>query len=231
VLRAAELTVRYGAVTAVRGVSFSLREGEILAVLGPNGAGKTSLLRAVSGFLRHAGEATVDDAPIGDPHDAVRLRVVHSPQGRGLFRRLSVAQNIDLVANGSSRSERAASASAAAERIPELHAWWNRRVGSLSGGEQVLVALGRLIAAKPRFALVDELSLGLAPIARDRVTDELRRMRDDGVGLVVVDQHAPRAVELADDVLVLERGTPTFAGRADDADPDAIAGLALGVRR
>jgi branched-chain amino acid transport system ATP-binding protein len=231
VLRARDLTVRYGAVIAVRGVSLSVEAGEVLAVLGPNGAGKTSLLRAVSGLIRHSGEVTVDEAHVRSPEDAVAQRVMHVPQGRGLFRRLTTGQNIELGAAGANRAERAASAAAVSEHIPELDGWWNRRVGSLSGGEQVLVALGRLIAARPRFALVDELSLGLAPIARDRVDDELRRLRGEGVGLVIVDQHAPRALQLADDVLVLERGSRSFAGKARDADPDRIAGLALGVRR
>lgn len=229
-LRARDLTVRYGAVIAVRGVSLDVAPGAVLAVLGPNGAGKTSLLRAVSGLVRHSGDVTVDDAPIGSPDAAVRAGVMHVPQGRGLFRRLSVRQNIALAASGGSHAERDRSAAEAAQRIPELERWWARRVGSLSGGEQVLVALARLIASHPRYALVDELSLGLAPVARDRVDDELRRLRDDGVGIVVVDQHAPRALSLADDVLVLERGSIAAAGRARDADPDRIAGLALGVR-
>jgi branched-chain amino acid transport system ATP-binding protein len=230
VLRARDLSVRYGAATAVRGLSFALNPGSVLAVLGRNGAGKTSTLRAVSGLVRHEGDVTVDDEPVRTPDDAVACGVAHVPQGRGLFRRLSVRQNVELGAPAA-RGERGAAIAAAVARIPELDAWWNRRVGTLSGGEQVIVALGRLIAARPRFALVDELSLGLAPIARDRVDDELRRLRDDGCGVVVVDQHAPRALAFADDVLVLERGAPAFAGRASDADPDVIAGLALGVTR
>lgn len=229
-LRADDVQVRYAAVTAVRGVSLAVAPGSALAVLGPNGAGKTSLLRAVSGLARHAGDVVVDDVPISTPDVAIAHGVVHVPQGRGLFRRLTVRQNLELATRGP-RVDRATAVDLGTERIPELRAWWNRRVGTLSGGEQVMVALGRLIAAKPRYALVDELSLGLAPIARDRVEAELRRLRTDGVGLVVVDQHAPRALALADDVIVLERGAVAFAGPARRADPDRIAELALGVRR
>jgi branched-chain amino acid transport system ATP-binding protein len=229
VLRARDVQVRYGAVNAVRGVSLAVTPGSVLAVLGPNGAGKTSLLRAVSGLVARAGEVTVDDTAVATPDGAIALGVAHVPQGRGLFRRLTVRQNLELGAHGA-RAERTAAIASVTERILELETWWDRRVGTLSGGEQVLVALGRLIAARPRYALVDELSLGLAPIARDRVDDELRRLRDDGIGLVVVDQHAPRALALADDVLVLERGAEAFAGPARRADPDRIAGLALGVR-
>jgi branched-chain amino acid transport system ATP-binding protein len=230
VLHARDVHVRYGAVTAVRGVSLAVAPGAILAVLGPNGAGKTSLLRALSALVDRTGDVVVDDAHINTPHGAIALGVAHVPQGRGLFRRLTVRQNVELGSRGTS-AERAAGITSAIERIPELDTWWTRRVGTLSGGEQVLVALGRLIAARPAFALVDELSLGLAPIARDRVDGELRRLRDDGVGLVVVDQHAPRALGLADDVLVLERGSEAFAGRAGDADPSRIAELALGAAR
>ena len=230
-LRARDLTVRYGAVIAVRGVSIGVATGEVLAVLGPNGAGKTSLLRAISGLTRHSGDVDVDGAAVSSPADAVRAGVMHVPQGRGLFRRLTVAQNIDLAAAGDRGTERAESFAGAAARIPEVDAWRSRRVGSLSGGEQVLVALARLIASRPRYALIDELSLGLAPVARDRVDDEIRRLRDDGVGIVLVDQHAPRALALADDVCVLERGNVTSAGRARETDPQRIAGLALGVRR
>ena len=229
-LRARDVQVRYGAVTAVRGVSLAVEPGSILAVLGPNGAGKTSLLRALSALVDRTGEVAVHDVPISSPHGAVALGVAHVPQGRGLFRRLTVRQNVELGSRGAS-AERAAGLAAAADRIPELEAWWTRRVGTLSGGEQVLVALGRLIAGRPAYALVDELSLGLAPIARDRVDDELRRLRDDGVGLIVVDQHAPRALALADDVLVLERGSAVFSGNAHAADPGRIADLALGVSR
>jgi branched-chain amino acid transport system ATP-binding protein len=230
VLRARELNVHYGSVVAVRGVSLAVSAGETLAVLGPNGAGKTSLLRALSGLRRTSGEVTVDDASIATPDEAVRRGVMHVPQGRGLFRRLTVAQNLDIAANGRRRSERVDAVALARARIPEMDRWWDRRVGSLSGGEQVLVALARLIASRPRYALIDELSLGLAPAARDRVDDEIKRLREQGVGIVVVDQHAPRALALADHVVVLERGSVASAGHARDADPDAIAGLALGVR-
>ena len=230
-LRADKLEVRYGAITAVRGVSLRVEEGEALAVLGPNGAGKTSLLRAVSGSIRHAGTVSVDGTEVTSPEGALAAGVAHVPQGRGLFRRLTVAQNVALGAAGSRRMQRNTSIATALERIPELEGWWGRRVGSLSGGEQVLVALGRLISQRPRYAVVDELSLGLAPIARDRVEGELRRLRDEGVGLIVVDQHAPRALALADRVLVLERGTAVISDQARKIGADRVAALALGTHR
>jgi branched-chain amino acid transport system ATP-binding protein len=222
VLRAEKISVRYGAVVAVREVTLALDAGEVLAVLGPNGAGKTSLLRAISGLARESGAVNVGGTDISTPEDAIACAVIHVPQGRGLFRKLTVQQNLALVAKD---------VSVAIDRIPELREWTSRRVGSLSGGEQVLVALGRLIAARPRFALVDELSLGLAPIARDRVEFELRNLRDEGVGIVVVEQHAPRALDLADRVLVMEHGTVVVDDRADRIDARDLADLALGAKR
>lgn len=223
-LRADRVTVRYGAVVAVRGVSLSVEAGAVVAVLGPNGAGKTSLLRAISGVAAHDGTVTAGDSAISSPETAVSAGVVHVPQGRGLFRTLTVGQNISLAADRDGAVH-------ARTRIPELDGWWQRRVGSLSGGEQVLVALGRLLAARPRYALIDELALGLAPNALRRVETELRRLRDDGAGLVVVEQHAPRALDLADRVIVLERGEALIDGEASSVDAGRLAELALGLRR
>lgn len=220
-LVANDIEVTYGAVAAVRGVSVNVKAGEILAVLGPNGAGKTSLLRAISGLGRSAGTVAVDGVDIDTPEKALSRGVVHVPQGRGLFRKLTVAQNITLVGDVAEVSG----------QIPEIAGWTRRTVGSLSGGEQVLVALSRLIAAKPRFALIDELSLGLAPIARDRVEDELRALRDSGAGLIVVDQHAPRALALADRVVVLERGETVIDSTSKRVSVDRIAQLTVGVGR
>jgi branched-chain amino acid transport system ATP-binding protein len=145
------------------------------------------------------------------PLTSRRAGVLHVPQGRGLFQRLTVEQNLVLGATGS-RRERAVAVRDASMRIPELRGWLNRRVDTLSGGEQALVALGRMLAGRPRYALVDELALGLAPITADRLDTELARLRSDGVGILLVEQYAPRALALADRVVILERGTVTYDG-------------------
>jgi len=210
-LEATHITVRYGAVRAVADAAVSVRPGEVVAVLGANGAGKTSLLRALSGLVRHDGQVTVDGVDTRAPHESRAAGVVHVPQGRGLFRRLTVEQNLVLGALGH-RPARNAAVAVAVDRVPELADWLPRRVDSLSGGEQALVAIGRLIAGRPRYALLDELGLGLAPISADRLDAEIATLRAEGTGVLVVEQYAPRALALADRVVVLDRGHVAYEG-------------------
>ena len=226
-----DLTVAYGGVRAVAGLSFEVEPGEVLALLGPNGAGKTSALRAVSGLVAHGGSVMVDGTTVDHPAAARRAGVVHMPQGRGLFRRLSVAQNLALGAYGTRAAAVRAAAAEAAGHIPELERWSGRRVGSLSGGEQALVALGRLLAGRARYALLDEPALGLSPVAVDRLYDEVATLAGTGVGIVLVEQYAARALALADRVVVLERGRPTFSGPAAEAGAaDDLVAAYLGGR-
>ena len=200
-----DLDVRYGGVHAVAGVSFDVEPGQVVTVLGPNGAGKTSTLSAISGLVPHRGEVTVDG------------KVAHLVQGRGLFRKLTVAQNLTLGAYGERPAAVKAAVEEAADRLPELRLWWARRVGTLSGGEQVMVALGRLLAARPRYALLDEPGLGLDPRSLERLMGEVHDLRDAGVGVVLVEQYAERALAIADRVVVLERGRVTY-----DGDPAGV---------
>ncbi|MFP5327446.1 MAG: ABC transporter ATP-binding protein [Acidimicrobiia bacterium] len=205
-LEARELTVRYGAVPAVQGVSVSVPPAKVVALLGANGAGKTSTLAAITGLLPHGGDVRIDGEPVNDPATARARGIVHVPQGRGLFRRMTVEQNLVLGGFGQRRrviDERVREAQA---RIPEAAAWAGRRVGSLSGGEQALVALARLVVGAPRFALLDEPALGLSPVAADRLYEEVARLREDGVGILLVEQYAPRALAIADEAVVLEHG-------------------------
>lgn len=211
-LEARDISVSYGAVRAVRSVSVDVVPGELVAVLGANGAGKTSTLAAISGLVPHGGDVTVDGALISTPVDAWRAGVAHVPQGRGLFRRLTVAQNLALGAYGRSPARVEASIQGALERLPELARWLPRSLRSLSGGEQALVALGRLLVAQPRYALLDEPTLGLAPVAVDRLYAEIARLTEAGIGVLAVEQYAPRALAVADRVVVIERGAVSFAG-------------------
>jgi branched-chain amino acid transport system ATP-binding protein len=217
VLLARDVSVAYGGVRAVSGLSLSVAPGEVVALLGPNGAGKTSALRAISGLCPHQGVVTVDGMPVFDPAAARRAGVVHVPQGRGLFRRLTVAQNLSLGAYEQPGPARRAALSEAEAVLPELRSWWRRRVGTLSGGEQVLVALGRLVAGRPAYALLDEPALGLSPVAVDRLYAELSRLAGAGVGILLVEQYAARALTLAGRVVVVDRGRVTFAGTAEEA--------------
>jgi branched-chain amino acid transport system ATP-binding protein len=223
VLVADTLEVTYGAVRAVRGVSISVAPGEVVALLGPNGAGKTSTLRGISRLVAGGGVVTVDGQRITTPHEARAAGIIHVPQGRGLFRRLTVEQNLALGAYGDRRSEREGAVDAALMRLPELNAWRRRRLGSLSGGEQILVALARLLAGRPRYALLDELTLGLSPVAGERFDAELEKLAADGVGIVLVDQYAGHALRLAERAVVLERGRVVATGTPASLD----GGLAL----
>jgi branched-chain amino acid transport system ATP-binding protein len=212
VLEGRDLSVAYGGVQAVVGLSIRIEPGRITALLGPNGAGKTSVLRAISGLVSHGGTVSVDGLVVSDPAVLRSLGVVHVPQGRGLFRRLTVGQNLALGAYGRPPAELREALTDVEGRFPQLHRWKARPVGSLSGGEQVIVALGRLLVGRPRFALLDELSLGLAPVAVDRVYDEILALRDSGVGVLLVEQYATRALAVADEVVALQRGTVVWSG-------------------
>jgi branched-chain amino acid transport system ATP-binding protein len=226
------LGVRYGAVQAVQDVSFTVAPGELIAVLGPNGAGKTSTLRAISGLVPHSGTITVDLEGGGgeDGADPGEGGVSHLPQGRGLFRRLTVEQNLSLAGYGRGRRAGRDAVEAAIARVPELAQFRGRRVGTLSGGEQALVAIGRLLAADPRYALLDEPTLGLAPAGVARLMDEVAALRAGGCGVVLVEQYAARALAIADRVLVLGRGRTAYIGDpAGVGDPEALVRSYLGA--
>lgn len=226
------LSVAYGAVQAVSALDLTVDAGEVVALLGPNGAGKSSTLRAASGLVPHAGTVTVDGAVVSDPVAARRAGVVHLPQGRGLFRRLTVAQNLVLGAYGDAPAVARQAITEAEGVIPELQQWTGRRVGTLSGGEQALVALGRLVVGRPRYALLDEPALGLSPVACDRLYEEVDALRRSGVGVVLVEQYAARALSLADRVVVLDRGRLAFSGTpAEVGDAGDLVAAYLGARR
>jgi len=212
VLEGRELSVAYGGVQAVVDLSVRIEAGRITALLGPNGAGKTSVLRAMSGLVPHGGTVSVDGLVVSDPAVLRSVGVIHVPQGRGLFRRLTVGQNLALGAYGRPSADVRRALADVEGRFPQLGRWTARPVGSLSGGEQAIVALGRLLVGRPRFALLDEISLGLAPVAVDRVYDEVLRLRDSGVGVLLVEQYAARALAVADEIVALQRGTVAWSG-------------------
>jgi branched-chain amino acid transport system ATP-binding protein len=205
VLAVEDVSVRYGGVEAVSGVSFAVEPGQVVTILGPNGAGKTTTLSAISRLVPYRGRISADG------------KVAHLVQGRGLFRKLTVAQNLALGAYGERPADVKAAVAEVVGRLPELRLWWARKVATLSGGEQVLVALGRLLAARPRYALLDEPGLGLDPRALERLMGEVGDLRAAGVGVVLVEQYAERALAIADRVVVLERGRVVY-----DGDPAGV---------
>lgn len=213
VLAAAELSTGYGDARVVRSLSFAVHPGEILGLLGPNGAGKTSTLLAMCGLLPiQAGEARLFGRSIRKrpPHRLVRDGLVHVPEQRGLFPKLTVAENIALRAR-----TRRTSTDAAYDHFPALRPIRRRAAGVLSGGEQQMLALAGALVMEPRVLMVDELSLGLAPIVVRQLLPVLRAYATDRkCGIVLVEQHVRLALEIADTVLVLNHGQPTYTGPA-----------------
>lgn len=229
------LGVRYGAVQAVENVSFAVAPGEVLAVLGPNGAGKSSTLAGVSGLVRRSGGlVAVDEVVVADPLAARRRGLVHVPQGRGLFDRLTVEQNVRLGAYVPADPDPGAARAVleARHQVPEIEPFWKRRVGTLSGGEQALVAVARLLAARPRYALLDEPALGLAPAAVEALLARIATLRHVGVGVVLVEQYVERALAVADRVITLDRGRVTYSGPPDGLGaPEDVVAAYLGANR
>jgi branched-chain amino acid transport system ATP-binding protein len=208
---------RYGAVKALHGISLEVGEGELVAVLGANGAGKTTTLRAVSGTVRRTGDVLFDGTKLPRRPDAVaRAGIAHVPEGRGTFSELSVWENLRLGAytrRGSVKED----TQHVFKYFPRLEERKNQQAGTLSGGEQQMLALGRAIMARPRLVLLDEPSLGLAPILVKEIFDRLGRMiADDGTAVLVVEQNAALALAHAARAYVLEVGHVVVSGPSDE---------------
>ncbi len=217
-LAVGNLHVSYGSIIALRGVSLQVAEGEIVAVIGPNGAGKSTLLLTVAGIVR-AKQGSIEFAG-GSVTGAAPERLVAAglslvPEGRHIFGSLTVAENIALGAT--TRSDRAAMA-ADTERVldlfPVLRERLRQRAGKLSGGEQQMLAIARALLAKPRLLLLDEPSLGLAPLVVKQVYDAIEELRRSGVTILIVEQSVGRALKVADRTYVLNSGAVTISGRS-----------------
>ncbi|PZG19021.1 ABC transporter ATP-binding protein [Nonomuraea aridisoli] len=229
------LVAGYGDVRVLHGVSFTVRQGEVCAILGPNGAGKTTLLRALSGMVRTRGTATLGGTELAgrSPDTVARLGVAHVPEGRGTFMPLTVEDNLRL---GAFVRRGRAEVEADLERIftyfPVLKTRLKQEAGSLSGGEQQMLALGRALMLRPRLLLLDEPSLGLAPL----VTRELFRIvqainAEEQTTVVVVEQNAHLALGIAQQAHVLETGRIVLSGTAEDIRADEqVAQSYLGYR-
>ena len=211
------IEARYGPVQALHGVSLQVDDGELVAVLGANGAGKTTTLRAISGTVRRSGEVVFAGKKLPRRPDATaRAGIAHVPEGRGTFSELSVWENLRLGAYA-----RRASAKKEAQRVykffPRLEDRRDQQAGTLSGGEQQMLALGRAMMARPKLLLLDEPSLGLAPIVVNEIFEALTRMKaDDGVSVLVVEQNASLALAHAARAYVLEVGNVVVEGTSDE---------------
>jgi branched-chain amino acid transport system ATP-binding protein len=218
-LDVADLQVRYGAITAIKGISFSVREGEIVALLGANGAGKTTTQKTVSGMLRPAaGTITFDGQRIdGIPaHELINLGICHVPEGRRVFPRMTVAENLSMGAFRF-RSLDEDLLAHVLDLFPRMKERYTQQAGTLSGGEQQMLAIGRALMGKPRLLLLDEPSMGLAPLIVEQIFEIVRGINaDEGVSVLLVEQNARQALTLADRGYVLETGEVVLAGSGSD---------------
>ena len=222
----------YASFRALFDVSFSVRPQTALALLGSNGSGKTTVARVCSGLLRpSAGHVRFDGADVTrlQAWRLARLGVSHAPEGRSVFASLTVEENLALSFRaGLGRGGVAAALDRAYTRFPRLGERRRQSAATLSGGEQRMLALGRVLAAPPKLLVVDELSLGLAPAVVDEVFAALAEIQAAGTTLLVVEQHVDRALALADDVVVLTKGTVAFQGPKHDLG-DVLDRLLPGV--
>jgi branched-chain amino acid transport system ATP-binding protein len=212
------LTAAYGQVRALHGVDLTVGEGRVVALLGPNGAGKTTTLRAVCGMVRATGGriAFRGRSLAGLATEKVaKLGVAHVPEGRGTFGGLTVAENLRLGAYGRRGPGVAADIASWYDTFPRLAERRDQPAGSLSGGEQQMLAVARALLSRPTLLLLDEPSLGLAPLVVREVFAVLRAVRErDGTGMLLVEQNAALALELADEAFVLAAGRTVLAGPA-----------------
>jgi len=209
-----DLHVRYGAVEAVHGVSFTVNAGEVTAVIGANGAGKSSTLAAISGLVPADGRIRFDGHDISGapPHAIVRAGIVQVPEGREILARMTVEENLLMGLRGRDRSD----LGSAYERFPILRERRALLAGSLSGGEQQMLAIARALLARPRLILLDEPSLGLAPLVVKRVFETLADLKRQGVTMLLVEQNALRALRIADRAHVMELGRLVLRGTGEE---------------
>jgi branched-chain amino acid transport system ATP-binding protein len=225
-LEVRDLHVSYGHVAAVRGVSFSVAKGEIVALIGPNGAGKSSTLNAIAGLLKPAsGSVKLDGQEVaGLPaHKAVAAGIVLVPEGRAILQRMTVAENllIGSEARPWSRDEARAAIEAQLKRFPSLQRRIDQPAGALSGGEQQMLAIARGLLARPRILCLDEPSMGLAPILVRQIFDIVREIHQEGTTILLVEQNARMALQVAQNACVLERGEIALTGVAAELARDA----------
>jgi branched-chain amino acid transport system ATP-binding protein len=215
----ADVQVRYGNILALQGVSLTVAKGELVALIGSNGAGKTTVLRAISGLLRvSAGSITFegDDITRAPTDRIVGLGISHCPEGRRIFGGLSVSENLRLGAVAQSdRGAAAADLEMVFTLFPLLKERLHQAGGTLSGGEQQMLAIGRALMSRPRLLLLDEPSLGLAPLMVERIFATIAELKGQGRTILLVEQNVHHALDIADRAYVLETGRITLDGLAD----------------
>lgn len=217
-LKATDLNVYYGAIHAIKGVSFEVNEGEIVTLIGANGAGKSTTLKTISGMLRsRTGSVEFEGKDISKipAYKLPAMGIAHVPEGRRIFQELTVTENLEMGAYTRSASEIKPSLENVFNRFPRLRERKNQIAGTLSGGEQQMLAIGRAMMGKPRMLLLDEPSLGLAPLIINEIFAMVDRIREMGTTILLVEQNARIALKHSDRAYVLETGSIVLSDRAD----------------
>lgn len=219
-LEVKDLQVYYGVIQALKGISFEVNQGEVIALIGANGAGKTTTLQTLTGIIpAKAGQILFEGKDITKipAHKIVEMGIAHIPEGRRVFADMSVYEN--LLMGAYTRKDKAEIADTLAlvyRRFPRLEERKNQRAGTLSGGEQQMLAMGRALMSKPRLIVMDEPSMGLSPIFVNEIFDIIKMVSEGGTTVLLVEQNAKKALTIADRAYVLETGSITLSGDADD---------------
>ncbi|HMO54405.1 MAG TPA: ABC transporter ATP-binding protein [Tepidiformaceae bacterium] len=231
-LEVAGLRAGYGVITAVKGIDLAVEEGEIVTLIGSNGAGKSTTLRALSGVIRpSAGKVTFKGSSIErmPPHKIVKLGLSHVPEGRGVFQTLSVHENLLMGAFQRRDKEIDADLDRVFTLFPRLKERESQAGGTLSGGEQQMLAMARALMARPTLLLLDEPSMGLSPILVDTIFETIKSIREQGATVLLVEQNALMALEVADRAYVIESGVITLQGSgAELSQADSVRRAYLG---
>jgi len=232
ILEVKNLSVRYGAIRAISDVGFKVERGRILTLIGANGAGKTTTLRAISGMVRHSGSITFEGRDVSGlrPDELLRLGLAHCPEGRGIFANMSVEENLSLGAfTRSDHAEIDRDKARVFELFPRIKERLRQNAGTLSGGEQQMLAIGRALLSRPKLLLLDEPSLGLAPQLVQTIFKIIREINERGASILLVEQNAHMALKVAHEAVVLEVGGVAMRGPAKElAKSDAIRKAYLG---
>ena len=232
-LEVKDLEVYYGVIQAIKGVSFQVNQGEVIALIGANGAGKTTILHTITGLLSpKRGSVMFEGKEITKvpAHKIVSMGMAHVPEGRRVFAELSVYENLKMGAyTRKDKKEIEESLANVYKRFPRLEERKNQMAGTLSGGEQQMLAMGRALMSKPKIILMDEPSMGLSPIMVNEIFDIIRAVSEGGTTVLLVEQNAKKALGIADRAYVLETGKIVLEGKAEEIlENDSIKKAYLG---
>ena len=231
ILKVQDMNVYYGAIHAIKGISFEVNEGEVVTLIGANGAGKTTTLQTVSGLLRSKTgsiEFMGENISHIPAHKLVERGLVQVPEGRRIFLQMTVQENLDMGAF-TAKGDSSAAMESVFEQFPRLKERRRQIAGTLSGGEQQMLAIGRALMSKPKLIMLDEPSMGLSPILVEFVFDIVRDLHQQGVTILLVEQNAQMALSVADRAYVMETGTITLSGTGRElAESEAVKKAYLG---